>query len=335
MPELRDRGDFRRQAVKVQPWARWAAGFAGVAGCGSGGTAVFLTHLEAGPVALIAGGALFLLVALAGVLPTRLKIGDNEAEWQEVAESVASIQRQVPHVGALLDSGGVSLDAILSGQISATDPSLVQAGLGVGALTEDIRLLEARAGQDLIPPDALLEIGKWYLAQRDWTTAATYLDAYVSRVDANWEAHFMLGVAYANSKRGEQADRASLRAYDEAMARWPANASAGMTARLYSYRSAVKKRLGRLQEAKADAEIALRLARGGQGHENVDATYNLACIEAMLGNRPAALRHVAELIRLGAGARIRAHLNDYFASLREDPELRRLLDVGSADELRR
>jgi hypothetical protein len=335
MPELRDHGDFRRQAVKVQPWARWVAGFAGAAGCGSGGVAVFLTHLEAGPVALIAGGVLFLLLALGGVLPTRLKIGDNEAEWQEVAESVASIQRQVPQVGALLDSSGVSLDAILSGEISATDPSLIQAGVRVGALAEDIRLLEARAGHDLVPPDALLEIGKWYLARQDWATAAKYLDAYVNRVDADWEAYFMLGVAYANSRQGEATDRASLRAYDEAMARWPANPPADTTARLYSHRSAMKKRLGRLREARADAEIALELAEGGHEYEYVDATYNLACIEAMLGNREAALQHVAELSRLGAAYRIRAHLNDYFSGLRENPAFRRLLDADLAGELQR
>jgi hypothetical protein len=93
MPEPRDGGHLRHQAVKVQPWARWIAGFLGAAGAGSGGAAVFLTHVEAGPVALIAGGVLFLFLALGGVMPTRLKIGDNEAEFHELVESVASIQR--------------------------------------------------------------------------------------------------------------------------------------------------------------------------------------------------------------------------------------------------
>ena len=192
----------------------------------------------------------------------------------------------------------MSLDAILSGQVPSSNPSLVQAGVRVGALAEDVRLLEAKAGQDLVPPDALLEIGRWHLAQQDWTTGARYLDAYVRRVEADWETYFILGTAYANSRQGEGTDRAALRAYDEAVMRWPSDPPAGMTARLYSHRSAMKKRLGRLREAKADAEIALKLAKeevSETDYEYVDATYNLASIEAMLGNREAALRHVAEL----------------------------------------
>lgn len=333
MPELRDGGDLRRQAVRIQPWARWVAGFLGAAGVGSGGVAVFLTHVEAGPVALIAGGVLFLFLALGGVMPTRLKIGDNEAEWQEIADSVANIQRQVPEVGALLDSGGVSLDAILSGQVSSSDPNLAQAGVKVGALAEDVRLLEARAGHDLVPPDALLEIGRWYLAQQDWATGARYLDAYVRRVEADWETYFILGTAYINSRQGEQADRAALRAYDEAMMRLPSEPPAGMTARLYSHRSAAKKRLGRLPEAKADAEIALKLAEAEVAetdYEYIDATYNLASIEAMLGNRDAALKYVAELSRLGATYRIPGHLDDYFSTLRDDSEFQALLNAGQS-----
>jgi tetratricopeptide (TPR) repeat protein len=264
-------------------------------------------------------------------MPTRMKIGDNEVEWPELAESVANIQRQVPEARALLDSGGASLDAILSGQVPASNPSLAQAGVKVGALAEDVRLLEARAGKELVPPDALLEIGRWYLAQKDWATGARYLNAYVTRVKANWETYFSLGVAYANSREGEQTDRAALRAYDEAVMRWPADPPAGMTARLYSYRAGMKKRLGRLPEAKVDAEIALKLAKeevAETDYEYVDAVYNLACIEAMLGNREAALNHVAELNRLGATYRILGHLDDYFRTLREDPEFRDLINAG-------
>ncbi|HEX4094116.1 MAG TPA: hypothetical protein VHZ33_35830 [Trebonia sp.] len=325
-PGRQNHGELQRHPVKVATWARWLAGVLGAAGAGAGGVAVFLTQAEAGPVALIAAGALFLLLALGGVMPTRVKIGDNEAEWQEIAQSVADIQRQVPEVGALLDSGGMSLEAILSGRKPASEPGMAQAGVRVGALAEDVRLLEAKAGQDRVPPDALLEIGKWYVAQRDWATGARYLDAFVRRADADWETYFMLGVAYANSRGGEQSDRASLRAYDEAMMHWPADPPVGMTARLYSHRSAMKKRLGRRREAKADAEIALKLAE--TDYDRDDALYNLACVEAMLGNREAALGYVAELSRLGATHRIIGHLDDYFAALRDDPEFLSLLGQG-------
>jgi hypothetical protein len=60
----------------------------GIAGLGAGGVAVFITHVEAGPVALLAVGLIFMIVALGGRLPTRLKIGENGAEWQEAAGEV-------------------------------------------------------------------------------------------------------------------------------------------------------------------------------------------------------------------------------------------------------
>jgi hypothetical protein len=78
-------------ALKINTWYRVASLLLGLAGLGSGGTAVFLTHVEAGPVALLAVGLLFLLIAMAGQLPTRIRIGDNEAEWQAVGKFVETV----------------------------------------------------------------------------------------------------------------------------------------------------------------------------------------------------------------------------------------------------
>lgn len=323
MPRPEDRSELLRP-VQIQTWARLAAGTLGAAGVGAGGAAVFVTQVEAGPVALIAAGVLFTFIALSGVMPTRLKIGDNEAEWrQEVAESAASIQRQVPEVGDLLDSGGASPEAILAGTAPESGPILMQAGVRIGSLAEEVRFLEQKAGQAAVPPAALLEIGRWYLAQRDWATASEYLAAYTERADADWSAYSMLGVAYANRREGERTDRAALRAYDEALTRLPGDPAADLTSRLYAYRAGIKKRLRRLREAKIDADIALKLADAP--YERIDATYNLACIEAMQGNRAAALGHVAELKQLGAAGLVLAHLDDYFSSLRDDREFQGLI----------
>lgn len=93
-------------APKIDIWYRAAAIVLGLAGLGSGGAAVFLTHVEAGPVALIAVGFLFLLIGTSGRLPNRLKIGDNEAEWyslllrvQETTESAArsAVRSELEH----------------------------------------------------------------------------------------------------------------------------------------------------------------------------------------------------------------------------------------------
>jgi hypothetical protein len=100
----------RRQAIKISRWARAAAGLLGLAGVGAGGTAVFVTDVEAGPVALIAAGVLFLLIGLSGVLPTRLKVGDNEAEWnQEVLTDVVEALVESADASAF-DTVGVALE---------------------------------------------------------------------------------------------------------------------------------------------------------------------------------------------------------------------------------
>jgi len=67
----------------------------GLVGLGSGGVAVFVTHLEAGPVALLAVGLVLLLVAAGGRLPSRLKVGDSEATWDAVEEFVERVAEGV------------------------------------------------------------------------------------------------------------------------------------------------------------------------------------------------------------------------------------------------
>lgn len=90
----------------------------GVAGLGAGGVAVFVTKLEAGPVALLAVGFLFLVVGMSGRLPNRLKIGESEAAW-DTEKSKERIRQEAPQVGALLDAGGASLEAISSGTLQS------------------------------------------------------------------------------------------------------------------------------------------------------------------------------------------------------------------------
>lgn len=88
---------MRRESVSIDTWIRWVCGVLGLAGAVAGTYAIFVTEVEAGPVALILFGALFLLVGLGGTMPSRLKIGDNEAEWQrEVGQIVAEVVDEAP-----------------------------------------------------------------------------------------------------------------------------------------------------------------------------------------------------------------------------------------------
>jgi hypothetical protein len=82
--------------MSIGLWWRAALIFLGLAGLGSGGTAVFVTHLEAGPVALLAVGLVLLLVGAGGRLPSRLRVGDNEAAWEAVQEYVAQTVEDAP-----------------------------------------------------------------------------------------------------------------------------------------------------------------------------------------------------------------------------------------------
>lgn len=86
-----------KQAIRLNDVQRWLIGILGAGGLGGGSVATFMDSAEAGPVAMIAVGAIFLLIGLAGVLPTRLKIGDNEAEfWEEVGEKVGEVIEDLP-----------------------------------------------------------------------------------------------------------------------------------------------------------------------------------------------------------------------------------------------
>lgn len=80
---------------------------------------MFITHLEAGPVALLAIGFLFLIIGIGGRLPNRLKVGENEAEWNAVAQAFQDVVRVVPP-----EKFPVVEDAVKA--IAAASPSLAR-----------------------------------------------------------------------------------------------------------------------------------------------------------------------------------------------------------------
>jgi tetratricopeptide (TPR) repeat protein len=308
--------------VRIRSGARGLAGVIGLVSLGAGGAAVFVRDVEAGPVALIAVGFFFLIIAVSGVLPTRLKFGENEAEWREETKIAERIKRSTDDVGKLLDASGVSLENAVEGKTPEIGPDLARAGIGAGSIAEDVRLLQARGSGSRVPSKALLELARWYLAQKDWGGGIKYLEEYLAQEDDDWQAWFSLGAAHANRRDGPASDRAALRSYDMAAAHWPEGVSNPLTARLYSHRAAIKKRLGRLPEAKADAEVALQFAKSE--YDVRDAIYNLACVEAMLGEPDEAIRYLKWLHDLGGIYMIRGHVDDYFASLKDRDDFRSL-----------
>lgn len=162
-----------RLGIPLTPQQR---GFSGVAGGGAllaGGAAVFLTENELGSVALLTVGILFAFFALAGLLPTRLKLGDNKIEWQErVGEALSEVVDEAPP-----ESRAALIRTIT--ELSASAPSLASQALS-GIVRESLIMDLLRAA---VPTDV-----QWQSAVE--SPARLALDAVV--VDPN--THHRLGI---------------------------------------------------------------------------------------------------------------------------------------------
>lgn len=156
------------------------------------------------------------------------------------------------------------------------------------------------------------------------SSAAKLFDEYAGEEDPTWEGNLVRGVAHANAREGTESDIAALRAYNEALVFAPATLDRDMRSRLHDYRGAILKRLGRLLEAEADLQLALKLATSTE--ERHDALYNLAGVYALGRDHNRMLEAVRGLEDDDVyKSAIRAHLDDYFAGYARDPELLSML----------
>jgi tetratricopeptide (TPR) repeat protein len=162
------------------------------------------------------------------------------------------------------------------------------------------------------------------MASGRYNEAASQYDAFATSKAATWEDHFTRGIAHADARQGRRSDLAALRAYNDAIALAPDNLHKNWCARLFTYRAAILKRLGRLTEAENDLSISISLATAE--YERLDTHYNLACIYALQGRTE---EMYAELDELKASpsylSAVASHLHDYFQSYKTDPKLQALL----------
>ncbi|MFF4900398.1 hypothetical protein [Streptomyces sp. NPDC001068] len=86
----------QRPSRPLTPWERFTAGLFGFLMAGVGATAVFMRDVEAGPTALIAIGAVLLVMSVTGSPITRAKFGDNEVTLAARREAVARIAASEP-----------------------------------------------------------------------------------------------------------------------------------------------------------------------------------------------------------------------------------------------
>ncbi|MFD8645933.1 tetratricopeptide repeat protein [Streptomyces zaomyceticus] len=174
-----------------------------------------------------------------------------------------------------------------------------------------------------LDPEATLRAAKFLMGERQWAQAAQEFDRYTRLTDADWDVHFVRAVAHANTRAGHAADLSALRAYSEAIALLPDNADLDLRARLFAYRGAMAKRMGRYDQAESDLLLARRHATAA--YEAGDIAYNLAAVYALTGRREDALTELRELRRHGAIRLVWGHLDDYFKPLRNDPEFHKIV----------
>ena len=125
-----------RAANQLGTRSRVAAFALGIAGLGAGAVAVFVTHLEAGPVALLAVGLIFMIVGLAGTLPTRLKVGDNEAAWEIERQAVETFVERVAEVTPVANQREF-LGAL--GDLAEDAPEVAARGISAFAYEQQLR----------------------------------------------------------------------------------------------------------------------------------------------------------------------------------------------------
>lgn len=82
----RERAVRRAEAGKLAPAARWTLGLTGAAALGAGAVAVFITQVEAGPVALITVGAVLLIIGIMGRRITSMSLVDGGMTFEERVE---------------------------------------------------------------------------------------------------------------------------------------------------------------------------------------------------------------------------------------------------------
>jgi tetratricopeptide (TPR) repeat protein len=147
--------------------------------------------------------------------------------------------------------------------------------------------------------------------------------SHVSELGAgDWEDYYIKGVNFANQRGGIETDIAALCSYAQAIAIAPQDLLKNTFSRLYAYRAALLKRLGRLEEAKNDLVLAKQWA--SENREINDAIYNMACVLAMSGEVDQAIDEIKTLIARDPVYLRVVTTKSYFKNIAEHPDFKAL-----------
>src|SRR5579859_2501474 len=248
----------------------------------------------AAPWLLFEAGALAKSVDKARVVPVLLGISPRDVPFP--LAQFQSVQADRDGLLSLVSSLNASLgDSRLAGEIlaDAFDGSWSRIAIAIEGIlnsTQPPPLDARRTDRDLL--EEVLESVRVLRRARDGGSDPYREDPGAAAAEKDWEDHFTRGVDMANRRGAAESQLAALREYNEAIALLPHDVDRDRRARLFSNRGAILKRLGRLDEAMNDLQIAE--ANAQERYEFDDVRYNKACILAMTGHLAEALEVIQE-----------------------------------------
>lgn len=255
---------------------------------------------------------------------------EKTEKWhnREVEELKRKLNKDKESLESYFEETGINIESIVTQNTRQITESIKESvEIKLSEIEEKIEKLGKL--EESVNPEIYLEIGTGLMVTKEWKRAAEQFDKYIQYYPLNWEAQFSRAVSYANSRENKESNLFALRAYSEAIALFPDNSNKNSKARLFSYRAAMLKRLGRLEEAQADLIVAENLA--SENHEMRDIKYNFACIYAMKNDRKKLIEAVQSLKNYSGYKQklnaIRQHLRDYFASFANDKEFLELIEI--------
>jgi len=276
--------------------------------------------------------------ARAEALEERLKGAQDELQrtekWNErrVQDLTTEMTLYKNQLSESLKNAGINFETLLLGRSTQNlgDEIKVSVEQTLAKMQGTLNQIhEANQAREVDNPSWHLEFAKGLMATGNWTQAAIHLDKYVQYDPLNWEVQFSRAVSYANSRGGRATDLSAVRAINEAitLASEDKSLDDNLRARLFSYRAAALKRLGRLDEAESDLTVATSFAT--RDYEILDIEYNRACIYALRKERGRLMDTIHNIRRYkkhpNIFAAIKAHLPDYFAAFADDEDFLKLI----------
>lgn len=263
--------------------------------------------------------------------------GVTEARLRKAEEDLARTekwhQRELDAVhqklAAILGNENITIEQLVAtgGQLHLSDEikEAVNSVLREIAFLRESLSLQAEAPRQA--PKVLLDMAKGFSAAESWRTAADFYGQYLESDPENWEVHFLRAVAYANSREGIEANQRALLALNSAIAYVPTGVDHNVRARLFGYRGANLKRLGRLEEAESDLLLARKWATAR--YELEDTAYNLAGVYAMMKRREEMFHYLRPLAVKASWRDYIQQRREYFSTYWDDPEFRTLVGLSA------